>query len=235
MGTLGVWAVLFSKTFQKLDEYPLGPLASENIVLDWVSQHPFLTGSILTMCFGPSLGHHQFTLSFSGTSEEGALSPSLGFSMSTMRLFKACSGGTLMSSCPGETEHLICKGDLSPKEESDMLAYIRNCISGGDPLMSILEFVRINDFVFQKLPWPGWIDMFSVPHWQRVCCTRINQKVNQLIPPLSILPRSPVRKLELGTLSPREPPGLFIYHQSVPLFLSLRCSCLYFVVSLLTF
>ena len=55
-----------------------------------------------------------------------------GASMSAICRLKACSIGTLMSSSSGKKllEHLIYKGDLSPEEGLDTLAYIRNCVSG---------------------------------------------------------------------------------------------------------
>ena len=46
--------------------------------------------------------------------------------------------------------------------------------------------------------------------YHRVCCTRIYQKASQF---LSHSHRALVRNLELGTLRPREPLGLFIHHR----------------------
>ena len=45
-----------------MSEFSFGPLASEDIVLDSVSQGPFLMGVVLVMHFWPSLGCHQPTI-----------------------------------------------------------------------------------------------------------------------------------------------------------------------------
>ena len=45
-----------------MSEFSFGPLASEDIVLDSVSQGPFLMGVVLVMHFWSSLGCHQPTL-----------------------------------------------------------------------------------------------------------------------------------------------------------------------------
>ena len=64
--------------------------------------------------------------------------------------------------------------------------------------------------------------MFSVPPWylpqyMYVTPVSIRKSVNLL--PTVRLPGAPVGKLESDASSPRESPGLFIYYQSVPLFL----------------
>ena len=65
-----------------------------------------------------------------------------------------------------------------------------------------------------------WDVLYITLVFTRVCCTRICQEVNQVVPHCQ-LPGAPVGKLEFGPSSPREPPDLIIPHQSLPLFL--RC------------
>ena len=57
----------------------------------------------------------------------------------------------------------LYKGDLHPKEGLDTLVYIRKSVPNWGPLAGIQEIGKTNNFVLlQRLPWPRWIEMFSV-------------------------------------------------------------------------
>ena len=74
--------------------------------------------------------------------------------------------------------------------------------------------------LLQRFSWRRWIETFSVPLWfltwsmQHPCPSVPSAQF-----PLLVLPGAPVGNLELGALSPREPPGFCTHHQHIPLFL----------------
>ena len=67
--------------------------------------------------------------------------------------------------------------------------------------------------LLQRFSWRRWIEMFSVPLWFLTW--------SMLHPCWSVCQFSshgaPVGNLELGAVSPRQPPSFFIYHQHIPL------------------
>ena len=110
-----------------------------------------------------------------------------------------------------------------------MLEHIRNCVSGWGPLIGILEIVRKNDFILlQKLLWPGWIEIFSVPPWclpQNMLHLYLSES-QSTCSPLSELPGAP-GEIGIGCLKSKGAPGLFIIRVFLS-FYHMRCSHLFY-------